>query len=109
VIGTKSGVGVVRQLAEQQRIVGQRVVIDDADRIAVGRRLCARLAAENACGAAAIFNDDGLPETLLQFLHRAAHDDVGHTAGRDRYDHADRPIGIVLRARRACPANDKNR
>ena len=93
-------VGVVGQIAEQQRIVGHRRVIDDADGVAVGRRLRAGLPGDDAGGAAEIFHHHRLAELLLQAPRRGAHDDVGDTSGSNGHDHLDRPARISVGARR---------
>ena len=92
-------VGVVGQVAEQQRIKRHGRVVDDADRVAVARRLRAGLAAEDAGGAADVLDHQRLAEPRLQFGRGGAHDDVGDAAGRDRHDHADRLRRILLRLR----------
>jgi hypothetical protein len=89
-------VGIVGQLVELHRVIRHRRVIDDAERVAVARRLRAGLASENAGGAAAILDHQRLAEFRFEFLRRRAHDDVGHAAGGDRDDQADRLVGPGL-------------
>ncbi len=92
------GVGIVGELGEQERVVGHRAVIDDAERVAVGCRLRAGLAAENAARATFVLDDQGLAKARPELVHRRAHDHVGDAAGRDRDDQPYRPVRIVLRA-----------
>ena len=82
-------------------------MIDDAQRIAVGRRLRAGLRRNDAASAAAIFDDERLAETRLQFGSGLAHNDVGHAAGGDRDDQTDRTIRIDLCLRRTGEADQQ--
>jgi len=97
--GAKSFCGSYGRLA-MVRIERHGVGADQAQRVAVGRRLRAFAAAENHRGARLVDHDDRLAEPLLQRLRGEPRRDVGHRADRDRHDHLDRPVRISLRAGR---------
>ena len=61
------------------------------------RGLGAAVGGEDARGTAVVLDHHGLAEALLQLDGRGAHDHVGDTARRDRDDHADRFVRIILR------------
>jgi hypothetical protein len=66
------GVGVVGQVAEQERIKRHGRVVDDADRVAVAGCLRAGLAAKDAGGAADVLDHQRLAKPGLQFARRRA-------------------------------------
>jgi hypothetical protein len=83
--------GVVRQLVERsaggigRRHHGERVTVRSGARRDIG--------ADRAAGARAIIDDELLAELLEQTRRQQARDDIGAVAGRERYDHAHRPLG----------------
>src|SRR3977135_3906705 len=95
-------------LIEHQRVDGERVVVDEAERVAVGRGLGAGLRAGNAARAALVLDHERLAEPGREFVRSGAHDDVGHAAGRDRNDHPDRPVGIGLSVHRERPDHEQS-
>jgi hypothetical protein len=76
-------------------------MIDDADRVAVRRRLLAGLRRHDARSAAHVLDHERLAKPLLQLCRRGAHDDIGHRASGDRDNHLHRPVWIALRQGRA--------
>ena len=85
----------------RHRIIGElridqlhkRVVVGgDIDRLPIRRRLLEGVGAKRAAGARDVLCDD---LTAQQRRHRIRHNaghDVGRASGRDRHDHADRPV-----------------
>ena len=71
--------------------------LDDAQGVAVGRRLRAFRAADHHVGAGPVLHDHRLPHPVGQLLRHQARRHVGHRPGRDRHDHPDRPARIGLR------------
>ncbi len=90
VIGAKSLAGVERQLLEQERVVGERLAGQDADGVAVGRRVGAGARADVGGAAGAVLHDQRLTPALVQLVAEDAGDDVGGAAGPDRHDRPDR-------------------
>ena len=81
-------------------------------RIAVGRRFRRDLGPDGRSGAAAIVDDDLLPERFGELRRHDARHRVGAAAGRERDDEADRlhRVGLGVRGRRhACPSRDRDR
>ena len=67
---------------------------DEADRVAVRRRLRDRAVADDAVAAGAVDDVDGLAEILLEIRGEEARDGIGAAAGAPRNDHRDRTVGI---------------
>src|SRR5262245_53491338 len=61
-------VGVVRQLVEDEWVDGERIVVDETERVAVRRRLHAGLGAGNAACAAPVLDHDGWPSRGVNSL-----------------------------------------
>ena len=80
-----------------QRLIGGLGVRHHQQRVAVGRRLGGLDRADDAAGAGAVLDHEGLAKTLLQDAADLAGGDIGRAAGAERDDHPDRPGGIVLR------------
>ena len=88
-----------RQLAVEPRHVGQAAVRQQ-QRVAVGRRFRDRVHADDAAGAAAVVDHDGLAEARGQRRAQHARDGADRAAGRERHDQADRFRRIVVGAGR---------
>ena len=82
--------------SKQRDVERQRDVVHD-DGVTVGRRACDPGGCDIAGGAAHILDDDRLPELRRQHRPQPARDRVGASAGRERDDHGDGAVGIVLR------------
>ena len=80
-----------------QRFVRSLGVRHHQQRIAVGRRLGDFLRADDAAGSRAVFDHEGLAETLLQDVADLAGGNVGRPPGAEWNNHLHRPGGIVLR------------
>jgi hypothetical protein len=65
--------------------------------VAIGLRLGDDVAADRAASAAAVVDDDRLPQTFLHPAGQRTADDVRDATGAERHDHAHRPVGEVLR------------
>jgi hypothetical protein len=66
-------------------------------RVAIGRRLGDGIGADDAGGTArAIFDDEVLPDRLVELLHQNARDAIDRPARRKRHDdaHGARRIGL---------------
>src|SRR3954469_13172026 len=66
-------------------------------RVAVGMRRSYARASDRAAGTADILDHHGLAEDLPHLLRYDAGDDIARTAGREGYDHVDRPGRVALR------------
>ena len=75
----------VRQAREQRRVDRDVAGRDDADRVAVGRRLRDRIDADVAGSADLVVDDHGLAERFAERLAEDAAEDVGQPAGRERH------------------------
>ena len=104
--GNERGLGVERHLGVEELIGCEDAGRRHQQRVAVGRRLRDRVGADIAAGARAVFHDDRLAERLRHLVADRARQHVGEPAGRERRDHADRTVGIILRQRRAGVAPD---
>ena len=89
--------GIERHVLEQPLVIDQRIGIDDADRVAVRRRLAARARADVLHAARPVLDHDRLAQALAQLFPERAHEDVADPARAGGREHADRPAGIVLR------------
>ena len=97
------------------QVVEQRGVHRDRGR-GHQQRVAVRLGARGlshadvAGRAAAIFDDDALPERLRHEGRKDAADDVGRSARRERHDHRDRPVRIFGsgRLRATAPAEPRS-
>jgi hypothetical protein len=83
----------------QDRIDDQRTRADDADRVAVGGRLCDRIGAEHAGLAATIVDQHRLLRDFRHALADQTRDDIVRPAGRERHDQPDRFAREILRCR----------
>ena len=93
-------VDVVGQVGEHHRIERELIVEHHADRVAVARARRAGLAPGMPAAPPRFSITTGWPSRGDKFVRRRAHDDVGEAAGGDRHDHADRPLGVILRSGR---------
>jgi hypothetical protein len=84
---------IVRRLLQRRRH-GKRAR-HEHHRVAVGRRLGARIRADHAAATAAVVDDDLLAEYFAQFLPDGARDDVGACARRVGDDQPYRPVRIA--------------
>ena len=75
--------------------VGAEVPADDG--VAVGRGTVGAGGADGAAGAGDVFDDQRLAERDAHAFAEIADDGVGRPAGRERHDHRDRPVRIILR------------
>src|SRR6185437_11203880 len=100
-----------RQVLVHPWIDRQRRVRGHFDRVAVRRRLLERLEADGAVGAAAVLNDDGLVQPLLQELRDNTRDHVGAAAGWVGNEQSDRLfLWPILRKRgRRCEREQPER
>src|SRR5262249_37428294 len=78
-------------------------------RVAVGRRFCGRLGADDGSGAGPVLHHKRLLERLAQLLAERTREDIGRTAGAEWHDHLDRTRRIILRARRRCRREPNHR
>ena len=103
-IGAMALDGVVRQLV--QRRAGGIARRHHGDRVAVRVGARRNLGADRAAGARAVVDDELLAELLGQPRRQQARDDVGAAAGRERHDHAHRPLGpfsgLSMCSRQGC-------
>ena len=63
--------GIERHVLEQELVVGHRLRIEDANGVAVGRRLGAGARAEVLHAAGPVFDDDRLSPALVQLVASA--------------------------------------
>ena len=89
-------VRIERQILEEVLVVDHRIGIDDADRVAVRRRILAGARGDVAGAARTILDDQRLTETLVQFLAEHAHEDVADAAGARGGEHVDRLARVVV-------------
>src|SRR5262249_13418873 len=100
--GTEAGPGDVSPIGwvlEKVLVVYHRISIDNADRVAIRLRIltCSRGDIDRSAGS--IVDNEGLPETFVQFLAQHAHEDVFDAAGARRGEHVAR---IVVAEGRRC-------
>ena len=88
---------VERHLAGHERHDGERGRPVDADRVAVGRALGDRVDPGHAAGAGAVLDHDLLAELGAHAVAQVTPEQIGGTAGRERHDELDRPVGECLR------------
>ena len=92
-----------RQVLEQELVVDHRIGIDDADGVAVGRRILAGARGDIAGAAGLVLDHQRLAEALAQRVVEHAHEDVADAAGARGGEDVDRPVGIDRRpGRRAA-------
>ena len=87
-------------MLEQELVEHQRLARNDAEGVAVGRRLGAGARADIECPAGAVLDDERLAHGLVQLIGQCAHEDVAGAAGARCGDHAHGPRRIILRERR---------
>src|SRR6185437_10043693 len=80
---------------EQELVIDHRVCIDDADGVAVGRRILALARGDIAGAAGLVLDDQRLAETALQRVVQDAHEDIADAAGARGREDADRAVGII--------------
>ena len=68
-------------------------------RIAVGRRLGGGFSADDAARRWAVVHDHRLPQRSLQIWRDQPRDDIVQSAGGERHDQSDWPIGVGVRRR----------
>ena len=85
-----------RHVLDQELVVDDRIGIDDADRIAVGRRILAGPRADILHAARPVLDHDRLAERGPEFFAERAHEDVADAAGAGGGEHADRPRRPVI-------------
>ncbi len=100
---------IVAQPFEQELVIGERLRRQDADGIAVVRRLGAGLAADIHRAAGPILHHDGLVPALAELLGHGTHENVAGAAGADRGERMDRPRRIILRRRRRADGERKKK
>src|SRR5262249_32886796 len=88
-----------RKVPLQVFVRSQRRVDREKKRIAIGLGIGDRRGPGRPAGAAAIVDDDALPERLAQRLTDDARHGIGRTSGREIDDQRDRTVGIILRSR----------
>ena len=81
---------------EDERIDDHRLAVEDADRVAVGRRVGAGARADRARRAHPVLDHDGLAERRAHLLGERAHEHVAQAARALRGDRADRPVRVVV-------------
>jgi hypothetical protein len=69
-------------------------------RVTVGRRFGGYFRRNVTAGAAAVIDDERLPEALAHLRFDRARDDVGGAPDREGDQHADGPVRILLRENR---------
>src|SRR5947208_1335890 len=99
--------GTERHALEQNLVVGNRLRVEDADRIAVGRRFSAGARADILHAAGTILDHDRLVPALDQFVSERAHGNIADPAGTGGGQRPDRTRGVILRERRACEHNER--
>ena len=77
-------------------------------RVAVRRRLCDRVGADDTAGARAAFDQNRLAEPCLQVLPDRSGQCVRRAARRERIDDFDRPVRVILRQPR-CGVDRQNK
>ena len=92
---------VERHLAAVQRRVGREVVRLQDQRVAVRRRARDGFGRDQRVAARTVLDHDLLAHALRHLRGDDAREDVRSAAGRERHEHLDRLVRIVLRARRA--------
>ncbi len=97
---------IVRILGVGGGVGRHRAHSGDAERVAVRRGLGQRVGADRAAATATVLHHHGLAQLAAQRVGHGAADDVGGAARRERYDQADRLVGIRLRVgdARLCQA-----
>jgi hypothetical protein len=93
---------VVRHVAVQPRIDGVGGYRRHQQRVAVGRGLGDLIGADVAARAHAVLHHELLPQEVSHLGAHDARDDVGRTAGGERYDDANRLGRIVVLGLRTC-------
>ena len=88
--------GIERHGLEQELIVRNRLRVEYANGIAVGRRFGASARADILHAAGAVLDDDRLPPALEQFVAERAHEDIADPAGAGGRESSDRTRGIIL-------------
>src|SRR5262249_6470172 len=79
------------------------------DGVAIGLGLDDRADAKRAAGAAAVLHDDRLAEHGRERIDNRARDHVGRTAGAEREERLDGPIGpLIGEGRRGPPDQSRN-
>jgi len=78
---------------------------DNEKRIAVGCGFCGDIRSDDAAGAGAIVDEDGLSEFLPELIGDDAADHVIAAAWRKRNDQPDRTRRVVVRGGRSAPQN----
>jgi hypothetical protein len=89
-------VGIEGQILEEVLVVDHRIGIDDADRVAVRRRVLAGARGDIAGTAGAVVDDQRLAEALVQFLAEHAHEDIADAAGARGGEHVDRLARVIV-------------
>jgi hypothetical protein len=85
-----------RDALKHELVVDHRIGIDDADGVAVRRRVLAGARGDVAGAAGLVLDDQRLAEAFAQRVVEHAHEDVAEAAGARRGEHADRTVGIVV-------------
>ena len=85
---------IVAEFGLHEGIDSKRPVRANQQRVAVGCRARHGFSANAAAGAAAVVDHDRLAEGTRNSLADQAPDDVGITAGSERHNQPDRPVGI---------------
>ncbi len=98
---------IVRQRIDRA-VGGVRAEVPADDGVAVGRGARDAGGADRAAGAGDIFDHQRLAERDAHPLAEIADDGVGRPAGRERHDHRDRPVRIILRRRASDAAASAN-
>ena len=99
---------VVGDLLEEELVIGERLGRQDADRIAVVRRIGAGAAADIHGAAGTVLHHDRLAPALADLIAEHAHEHVAGAAGAGRGQRPDRPRRVILRRRsRASAEHDK--
>ncbi|CPP17394.1 Uncharacterised protein [Bordetella pertussis] len=78
---------VVARVLVQARIDGVRVDRAHVERVAVGRRVGARLGADIAAGAGPVLDHHGLAPHLAEIVGNQAREEIRAAARRERHDH----------------------
>jgi len=87
----------VRELLVKRLVVGVGADAAEQEHVAVGRRFCHAVGADDAGGGADVLHDHLLAQALAELRREDSRHDIERVAGGERYHHGHRPSRPVLR------------